>query len=588
MTNEAWVATGIVVLCFAGLAWGRIQPYLVLLAGLTLLLVLGILQPAAALAGFGNPGITTIGALYVVVAGLRQTGGLTLFARSALGRPKTVSQARLRLMTPVMGASAFMNNTPVVAMLIPAVTEWARALRLSPTQLLIPLSYFAILGGLCTMIGTSTNLVVNGLWMEAGNPALTLFEITPLGLVCAVVGSIGLLLMSPWLLPNRGSGDSALRNPREYAVEMVVSASGPLPGQTIEKAGLRHLPQLYLLEISRQGNTLPMVSPTEVLQANDQLVFVGVLDSVIDLQRTPGLEVATNQVFKLDSDRSARILAEAVVAPECAVAGKSIREGRFRTRYNAAIIAVSRNGERLRQRIGDIVLQPGDALLVECMPSFVVSMRNSRDFFLVSQIDGAAPPNRDRVGVAIAILLGMVVSAGTGLLSMLEASMVAAGLMIATRCCSQRAALAQIDFPLLLTIGAAFGLGRALQETGAATALAHALLGLVGEHPWLALAAIAVTVSLLTEFVTNNAAAVIGFPIAIAAANQLGVNPMPFIMVLMIAASASFATPLGYQTNLMVYGAGRYTLSEFMRIGVPMNALVAMVAVVTAPLIWPF
>ncbi len=588
MTWDAWAATGIVVLCFGGLAWGRLQPYLVLFAGLTLMLILGILQPAAALAGFGNPGIATIGALYVVVAGLRQTGGLTLFARGALGRPKSVGRARLRLLAPVMGASAFMNNTPVVAMLIPAVTEWARALKLPPTQLLIPLSYFAILGGLCTMIGTSTNLVVNGLWVDAGNAALSLFEITPLGLICAASGAVFLLLLSPWLLPNRGSGDQSIRNPREYAVEMVVSPNGPLPGQTIEKAGLRHLPQLYLLEISRRGQTLPMVSPQEILEAGDQLVFVGVVDSVIDLQRTPGLEVATNQVFKLDSDRSARILAEAVVAPQCAVAGKSIRQGQFRTRYNAAIIAVSRNGERLKERIGDIVLQPGDALLVECLPSFVVSMRNSRDFFLVSQVDGAAPPNRDRVGIAAAVLIGLVIFAGSGLLSMLEASMVAAGLMILTRCCSQRAALAQIDFPLLLTIGAAFGLGRALHETGAAGELAHGLLGLVGANPWLALAAIAITVSLLTEFITNNAAAVIGFPIAMATAEQLGVNPMPFVMVLMIAASASFATPLGYQTNLMVYGAGRYTLSEFLRIGVPMNILIAAVSVAAAPLIWPF
>ena len=296
---------------------------------------------------------------------------------------------------------------------------------------------------------------------------------------------------------------------------MTVSPNGPLPGLTVEKAGLRHLPQLYLLEINRQGQTLPLVSPDEVLQAGDQLIFVGVVESVIDLQRKPGLEVATNQVFKLNSDRSTRILAEAVVAPQCAVAGMTIREGRFRTRYNAAIIAVSRNGARLRDRIGDIVLQPGDALLVECMPSFVVAMRNARDFFLVSQVHGAAPPNRERVGIALAVLAGLVVSTASGVVSMLEASMLAAGAMVLTRCCSQRAALAQVDFPLLLTIAAAFGLGHGLQVTGAAQALALGMLGIVGTNPWLALAAIALVVSILTEFVTNNAAAVIGFPIAL-------------------------------------------------------------------------
>ncbi len=588
MTLNAWLAVAVVLGCFAGLAWGRLQPYLVLLAGLTALLLAGVLDAGRAFAGFGNPGVVTIGALFVVVAGLRQTGVLARLASGVLGRPADEGRARLRLLAPVLGSSAFLNNTPVVAMMIPVVSDWARAGRLVLGQLLIPLSYFAILGGLCTMIGTSTNLVVNGLWIESGREGFGLFAITPLGLVCAAVGCVFLLLVGPRLLPRRAEGAGGLANPREYAVEMVVRPDGPLPGRSIEDAGLRGLSQLYLLEIIRRGQPIPMVGPEELLEAGDQLVFVGVVDSVVDLQRIPGLELATNQVFKLESDRSARILAEAVVAPECAVAGKTIREGKFRTRYNAAIIAVSRNGERLRGRIGDIVLQPGDALLVECLPSFVVEMRNARDFFLVSQVEGAAPPNRDRAGVAIAILLGMVLSAGTGLLSMLEAALIAGGLMVLTRCCSQRAALAQIDFPLLLTIGAAFGLGRALADTGAAAALAGGLIGLVGDHPWLALAAIALVVTVLTEFVTNNAAAVIGFPIALATAGQLGVSEWPFVMVLMIAASASFATPLGYQTNLMVYGAGRYRLSDFLRIGVPMNLLVSATAVLTAPLIWSF
>lgn len=588
MSLDAWLATAIVILSFIGLAWGRLQPYLVLFAALTVMLVLNLIQPSQALSGFANPGVATIGALFVVVAGLRQTGAITLLAHHALGRPKSVRGAQLRLLGPVMSASAFMNNTPVVAMLIPAVTEWARNYRLPLTQLLIPLSYFAILGGLCTMIGTSTNLVVHGLWIDSGRNALGIFAITPLGIICAAVGAAFLLLTSRRLLPQRALETTNRRNPREYAVEMVVTASGPLPGQTIEEAGLRNLADLYLLEISRRGHTLPMVAPDEILEADDQLIFVGVVDSVVDLQRIPGLEIATNQIFKLESDRSARILAEAVVAPQCAVAGKSIREGQFRTRYNAAVIAVSRNGERIQERLGDIVLQPGDALLVECMPSFVVSMRNSRDFFLVSQVQDAIPPNSDRVRLALGIIAGLVITAGTGVFSMLEATLIAAGLMVLTRCCSQRAALAQVDFPLLLTIGAAFGLGHALQNTGAATALAAGLLHLLGTNPWLALAAIALSVSLMTEFVTNNAAAVIGFPIALSTAEQLGANPMPFVMVLMIAASASFATPLGYQTNLMVYGAGRYRLSEFLRIGIPMNALVAGTAVLIAPLIWAF
>ncbi len=282
------------------------------------------------------------------------------------------------------------------------------------------------------------------------------------------------------------------------------------------------------------------------------------------------------------------MLSEAVVGPQCPIVGKTIREGEFRTRYNAVVIAVARDGERIRKRIGDIRVQPGDALLIESLPSFINQNRNARDFFLVSRIDGAAPPNREQAGIALLILFAMVGLAATGTLSMLQAAVFAAGAMLVTRCCSEEAAFNQVDFQLLIAIGAAFGLGRALESTGAAGTLAQAVLGLTGDQPWLALLAVYLVTAILTEFVTNNAAAVIMFPIALEAAELLQVNPMPFVIGLMIAASASFATPLGYQTNLMVYGAGSYRLTDFLKVGVPMAIVVGATAVLLAPLIWPF
>ncbi len=283
MSVQAYVAVAVVVATFLGLASGRLRPYLILMAGLGVLLVSGILGPKDALMGFSNPGLATVAALYVVVAGLKQTGVLARLAQSSLGRPRGDLGAQLRLMLPVIGGSAFLNNTPVVAMLIPVVVDWTRSIKVSASKLLIPLSYFAILGGLCTLIGTSTNLIVNGLLIERGHAGLQMFDITPLGLACAFVGSVFLMTVGRRLLPNYPPLNPELANPREYVVEMRVQAEGPLVGSTIEQAGLRHLPQLYLMEIQRRGQLIPVVSPEEVLEPGDQLMFVGVVDSVIDL-----------------------------------------------------------------------------------------------------------------------------------------------------------------------------------------------------------------------------------------------------------------------------------------------------------------
>jgi di/tricarboxylate transporter len=369
---------------------------------------------------------------------------------------------------------------------------------------------------------------------------------------------------------------------------MIVEPGSPLVGQTIEKAGLRHLPGVYLAEIDRANEVLPAVSPRERLQANDRLVFVGVIESVVDLQKTRGLKPATDQVFKLNIPRTDRCLIEAVVSDSCPLVGRTIREGRFRTVYNAAVIALARNGERVRKKLGDVVLRAGDTLLLEAHPEFASQHRNSRDFYLVSRVEGSAPARHERAWIALTILAGMVVVAGVGWLSVLNSALLAAGLMILTGCCSSGVARSSIDWQVLVVIGASLGLGAAMQETRAANTIAQAVLYPASGNPWLALAVLYVLTMLFTELMSNNAAAVLVFPIAMATAQDLGTSHMPFIMAIMMAASCGFATPIGYQTNLMVYGPGGYHFRDYLRFGGLLNLVVAAVTVAVTPLVWPF
>jgi len=587
--TQGIVALGVTGVVGVLLATTRLAPDLVLVGGVALLMILGIVPPADALAGMANEGMITVAVLFIVAAALRETGGLALMTERVLGRPRALRAALARLMLPVTLVSAFLNNTPIVAMMLPVVRDWARKIGVSPSRLLLPLSYATILGGTCSLIGTSTNLVVYGLLLAySPDLRLGLFDVSWVGVPCAVLGLAYMLGIGPRLLPDRRPASGAFSNPREYTVEMLVEPGSALAGRTIEEAGLRHLPGAYLMEIERDGEVLPAVSSAQRLRANDRLVFAGVVESVVDLQKIRGLVPATDQVFKLNGSRSQRRLVEAVVSDSCPLVGRTIREGRFRSVYQAAVIAVARNGERLRGRIGDIVLRPGDVLLLEARPSFVALHRNLRDFFLVSTVEDSAPPRHDRAGLAIAVLLGLIVAAGTGLLNMLNAAMLAAGLLIATRCISPSAARQSVDWSVLVVIAASFGLSRALETSGAAHWVAGRLLDIGGVGPWAALALVYAATMLFNAFMTNNAAAVLMFPIAAATAERLDVSVLPFAIALMMAGSNDFATPIGYQTNLMVYGPGGYRFADYLRVGGPLNLLMMATAVALIPLVWPF
>jgi di/tricarboxylate transporter len=586
---QGWLSLGVVVLCFALFAFSRAAPDIVTAAGLTLLLVFGVVTPAEGLAGFSNEGMLTVAVLYVVVTGLTETGAVGWIVQSLLGHPRSPTHARLRLMGPVAALSAFLNNTPVVAVFIPAVEDWAKRHRLELSRLMIPLSYASIAGGTCTLIGTSTNLVVNGLYTARTQaPGFGLFELAWVGVPVVATVLIYLVTAGRWLLPRRVSAAASYEDVRQYTAEMLVPKDSPLAGKSVEEAGLRQLPGLFLVEIDRDGQFIPAVSSYEVLQAGDRLVFAGILDSVVDLQRTRGLLPATDQVFKLSGPRQDRCFVEAVLSDKCPLIGKSVREGRFRTRYNAVIIALNRNGERVNRKIGDIELRAGDTLLLECRPSFVEQQRNARDFLLVSQLGDTHPLNHEKAPIALAVVAGMVLTVTVGWLSMLEAALVAAGLMILTGCTQGRTARRAPDWQVLAVIATSFGIGAALEKTGAATLVAGGLIGLAGGDAWLTLALVFLATALLTSLATNNVAAVLIFPIALQAAADVGTDPVPFVITLMVGASASFATPFGYQTNLMVLNVGGYRFADFLRTGLPLTLLVGLVTITVVPAVWGF
>lgn len=587
MEWDGWFTLAVVVMCFGLLSITRISPDIIMSAGLTVLLLVGIIAPEDALSGFSNQGMLTVAVLYVVASGLTETGAVGWISRFLLGQPRSVRDAQFKVMVPSAFLSAFLNNTPVVAIFMPALVKWAQRYQLSLSKLLIPLSYASIAGGVCTLIGTSTNLVVNGLLVsEGGQPGLGFFELLWVGLPIVVSVVAFVLVFGGKLLPDRKPALNHFENPREFTVEMMVVKNSALVGNTIEQAGLRQLPGLYLMEIERGGRVIPVVEPVEILQADDRLVFVGIVESVVDLQQINGLAPVTNQIHKFDKPRSERSLIEAVVSDSCPLIGKTVREGRFRSKYNAVIIAIARNGERLNKKIGDIKLRSGDMLLLEGYPSFVDQQHNSRDFYLVSEVTGYRAPRYERAGLALLVVALMVLLVSVGWFTMLEAALLAAGLMIVTRCTTARVARGSPDWSVLVVIATSFGIGIALQKTGVSTWVAGQMMGLTGGLAWATLAMMFIITAIFTALATNNVAAVLMFPIAASAAETMQVSLLPFAVTIMVAASASFATPIGYQTNLMVYNPGGYRFRDYLKIGIPLTFVVWIITIFLVPIIW--
>ena len=626
-----WIAVLATVAVFATLQLRRGAPVdFLFLGALLFVTVTGVITPAQAFAGFANPGLLTIAGLFAVSAGLRFSGVLDWVGERLLGNAHTESSAFRRLSVALTGASAFLLNTALVAMMMPVILDWCRKRNVSPSRLLIPLSYFAILGGVCTLIGTSTTLVANARLeeshrsyeeqlatrqaagtMSAGELAerqefvdailpMDFFEIGKVGLPCAVAGSIFMLLFGHRLLPNRIDLLEQLgEQRREYLVEMLVQPHCPLIGQTIEQAGLRHLPGLFLIEIDRQGEILSPVTPQDIVRAHDRLVFTGVVSTIVDLEKIPGLTPSADLTYELTPQAATqRFLTEVVLSRTSPMIGTTVREGNFRQRYNAAVIAVHRNGVRLTNKIGNIALEPGDTLLLQTNRDFVAAYRNNRDFYLVSSVSGYSPRRHHKLRTAavLATILVLWLVAGAlfgrqwlwpGLASPAIAAFAIAVAMVVTRCLRASEARNAIDLQTLVTVAAALGLGTALVESGAAGTFAEGLVGLVGHHPFLLLLVMYLLAFVFTETITNNAVAAMLLPLAIEVAAQGNVNPRPYIIAVTLAASLSFITPIGYQTNLMVMGPGGYRPVDYLRVGIPLALVVGITALATIQLWWP-
>ena len=573
----AIVSVGVTLLA---LVRGRIGSDLVMAGGIGMLVLSGVLDPAEAFAGLASPSILTIALLLIVSQGVIETGLIQWISPALFGRTTNVLVAQLRLMIPVAAISAFINNTPLVAMCIPAVQDFSRRSKIAPGKMFIPLAFAATLGGVCTLIGTSTNLVVNEMWIKAGHPSFLLFDLSLVGIPVALVGVAYIAFVGRWLLPSSG-GTLAALDPRAYSVEMRVTGA-PIAGSTVEEASLRGLEGLYLSEIQRGTDIISPVEPHTRIAQGDRLFFVGDVNSVVSLQKMRGLSAEHEQVAKLGSQRHRRFLVEVVISDTNPLLGRTIRESRFRSVYDAVVIAVSRNGERLSNvKLGTITLRAGDVLLLETQEAFVTAYASSRDFLLVSKLDDSAPVRHERAPIAAVILMGVIAIAAFEPfgLTMFHAALVGAGAMIATRCCTGPQARKALNARLIFVIAGSLALGTALAKTGVAKLFADQLIAISDGNPLGTLGVIYFATFVLTELLSNATAAALVFPIAMSAAETQGLDPKYTAMVVMIGASASFATPIGYQTNLMVQAPGGYRFVDFIKIGLPLGLLTGIVTI---------
>ena len=572
MSYEAWFTLAVVVTCLALQVFERVGAATGFLGATVLLLLAGVLTPSEAFAGFSNSAPITVAALFVLARAVEKAGLLYRLTHAILGAADQGRLTLAKLVSSIAALSGFMNNTPLVAVAAPQVADWAHRRGLPPSKYLMPLSYATILGGVITTVGTSTNLVVSGMLEADGYGALDLFDVTPVGLPVAIAGCALLVWLAPVLLPVRRTARAELEEgTREFVISMRVVPGGPLDGVTVEEGGLRHLQGVFLFQVNRGKEVLAPVSPTVVFMGDDLVSFAGQIDMIVDLQRMPGLVSAE---AKHVAPEGHHVLVEAVVGWQSPLVGRTLREVEFRRQYQAAVLAIHRAGSRVESKLGAVTLAPGDTLLLLTDPGFITRWRHRRDFLLVAQLDAPAPgPARYTWRVAL-IAAAIVLPVALDLVPMLQMAVAGALAFVVARVLTATEAIESIDTDVYILISASLGLGTAMDKSGLAQSLADTLVwaladaGSVGPIVGVVLATV-----VLTELVTNNAAAAIMYPIAAATALSVGIDVRAMAIAVAVMASCSFLTPIGYQTNMMVYGPGGYRFLDYTRLGTPLTVV---------------
>ncbi len=575
VSGDEWTTLVVLVVMLGILVIDRFPPAGVVFGATFTLLLTDVIDTDVAFSGFSNSAPLTVAALYVLARGAQKTGMLTAMTSRLLG-DGTGRQAMTRFLVPTAGASAFFPNTPLVAMLIPDVLGWCRRHGVSPSKYLMPLSFAALLGGVVTVLGTSTNLVISGLLdAEPDSAPLSVFELTPIGLPVAVIGTALLLLVGERLVPARLTPpESAEVQAREFSMTMQVIAGGPLDGSTVADAGLRDLQGVFLVQIDRNESVVSPVAPDRRIDGGDVLTFVGNVEEILDLQRRKGLR-STEQEHVLAVDSPDTRFFEVVIGRSSPLVGSTIRDSGFRGTYQAAVVALHRSGHRVAGKLGSIRLRNGDTLLLLAKPNFRRNWNDKRDFLVVAPVGGESPAATSKAPIVAAVTAAVILLSATNVVPLLEGAILGAAALIVTRTLTFVEAREAIDLDVIILIASAFGLGGAMDATGLAQRIADGLSTAFGGFGSAGVIfGVVLATAVLTELVTNNAAAIVMFPIAIASAAAAEVDPRAMAIAVAVAASASFLTPIGYQTNTMVYGPGGYRFLDYARVGAPLTATV--------------
>jgi di/tricarboxylate transporter len=602
LTLESYIVLTVVVAMIVALAKDAMRPGLILFSGAVFFMAIGIITPTELAAGFSNKGMLTVGVLFLVSEGVRYSGILNKLA--ALSLPKqqrSMPRMLTSIMLPISALSAFLNNTPVVIIFAPVIKRWAEKLNLPPSKFLIPLSYATIFGGVCTLIGTSTNLVVDGMMQENGFKGLYMFELAQVGIFIALAGWIYLALIGHYLLPDhrKGTQNKDRLDIKEYYFNLLVTQNSKYIGEVIQKGQLSDSKNISIVGVERDGQMIYTQNERVVLQENDKLLVSGYDENIDNLLSLDGLDIITHGNIDNVIERDDLQRIEVVLAPRFPGIGSKLKEFDFYNRYKGIVLAIHRNGSSILSNLSDERLRAGDSLIILAGEEFVESWKESKIFFLISAKGEVEKPVKTyKIGWTIATVLIMVLGAtfsrylptirGNAPDMFLFAS-IAAVMMGILKIFPPKKYSRAISWDVLITIASAFAISKAMVNSGLAEQIAYTSINSVKHMgPGAMLAIIYLITMVFTEIITNNAAAAIAFPIALSAANQLGVDPKPFFIAICIAASASFSTPIGYQTNLIVQSVGNYRFRDYLRVGLPLNIIVFIISVTIIPLIWNF